>query len=274
MMATITNQGTLLYTPAGGTQVSLNSNTTSTELDITYGLDVRHGVTPSTYTPGDTVLYTVLLKNTGTGTLYAPQISVDLAGGALSYTEGSAVAFQSGTNDVVPIPVTVTPNGSGVIFGFNTTLPEGGLIYLNYNATVAAGSTGNLVSTATGTANEGSVTGTATSDSDTATITLTLLSLTKTAPASANVGDTISYVFTMRNNSTGAIAMDRLSDQLPANFTFGSVTLTVGGTPVALTEGTDYSVTTGNLFTLSPAAAVSIPAGGNAILTVTGTITA
>ena len=89
----------------------------------------------------------------------------------------------------------------------------------------------------------------------------TPLTVVKSAPESAEVGETISYRFTLTNNSAGTIAFDNLSDQLPANFSFTGVTLTVAGTAVALTEGTDYTVSTGNLFTLSPVIPPSIPEG-------------
>ena len=144
---------------------------------------------------------------------------------------------------------------------------------LLYRATVGTPG-GDIVSTVTANGHEGSAIGTVDTATDSATITETPLTVVKSAPQSAEVGETIGYRFTLTNRSAGAIAFDNLSDQLPANFSFTGVTLTVAGTAVALTEGTDYTVSTGNLFTLSPATPPSIPEGGTAILTLTGVVTA
>ncbi len=211
-MAILQNQGTVVYTPAGGARTTVISNTTNTEVEISYSLSVSHAAYPVTYTAGAEILYTTLLRNTGSGTYFLPEIVSDLGGGKLNY---------------------VTDSG-----------------------------------------HEGSATGTVDTATDSATITETPLTVVKSAPESAEVGETISYRFTLTNNSAGTIVFDNLSDQLPANFSFTGVTLTVAGTAVALTEGTDYTVSTGNLFTLSPVIPPSIPEGGTAILTLTGVVTA
>ena len=54
-MPTIYNQGTLTFTPEGGTQTSVSSNITGTELTVTYALNVSHAAYPQTYTEGDTI---------------------------------------------------------------------------------------------------------------------------------------------------------------------------------------------------------------------------
>lgn len=269
-MAILSNQGTLLYTPQGGTQSSVVSNITATELNVTYGLEVTHAATPSTFVTGDSISYTVLLRNTGTGTLYNPFVTVE-TGGALDYQEGSATAYLYANGAVSAVPVTVIQN-SPITFAFGDVLPTGGLIYLNYLSTVISPTEDVIVSTATGGANEESPTGVTISDSDTATITRTLLSVVKTAPATAEVGDTINYQFTVTNNGATPIALDGLEDQLPAGFSFVAVALTVNGATVPLTEGVDYTVSAGGLLQLTPTD-VSIPAGGVATVTVTGVIT-
>ena len=186
-MATIFNRGTLTFTPAGGSQTSVVSNTTGTELDVTYGLEVSHGVSPETYIAGDTLRYTVIFRNTGSGTLVSPIVTVDLAGGALSYVEGSAVAFLYAGGDVTEYPVTVSENGD-LTFAFADSLPAGAEAILVYEATV--GQTGTaavvgdcaVISTATVTANEGSAEGPEISADDSATVTCVPITLTKSAP--------------------------------------------------------------------------------------------
>lgn len=272
-MPTLINQGTLFFTPAFGQQQTLDTNITTTEVEVCYGLDVSHAATPTTFTVGDTIFYTVLLRNTCTGTLYNPTVTVDFTGGELTYVPGSASAFLYAGTDVTPVPVTATQN-SPITFVVDTAIPAEGFVYLTYSATVTSATANEIVSTATGGANEGGPLGPTISDSDTAVITLTQLSVVKTAPATADVGQSISYQFTITNNSVDPIALDRLSDQLPQGFAFTGATLTVDGVAVPLVAGTDYTVTPEGLFTLEPASVVTLPAGAVAVLTLGGVVTA
>jgi len=272
-MPTLINQGTLFFTPLCGEQQRLDSNITTTEVSVSYGLRVRHAVTPSTFAVGDTLVYTVLLENTGTGTLYNPFVVVDFEGGELDYVEGSATAFLFANGDVVAVPVTVTQS-SPITFTFDTTIPAGGFIYLVYSAVVESAEGETIVSTARGGANRGSETGPTITDSDTAVVTRRELTITKSAPETANVGDTIAYRFVIESNGTVPIVLDSLTDRLPENFSFTVATLTVDGTAVPLVAGTDYTVTPEGLFTLDPVALITLPAGATAILTLNGVVTA
>ena len=272
-MATLINQGTLLFTPNCGTQQSLTSNITTTEVSVTYGLEVSHAATPTTFAVGDTIAYTVLLRNTGSGTLYNPFVVVNATGGELSYVAGSAAAFLFANGDVTAVPVTVT-QASPITFDLDTTIPAGGFVYINYSAVVESATDDEIVSTAQGGANEGSETGPTITDSDTATITRTLLTIEKDAPETASVGDTIGYRFVITNNSGAPIVLDQLTDQLPEGFSFTSATLTVNGVDVPLVAGTDYTLSGSGLFTLDPVALITLPAGATAILTLNGVVTA
>lgn len=272
-MAILTNQGTLLFTPKGGTQSSLASNITTTDVSVTYGLTVSHSVSPSTFTVGDVLDYTVLAENTGTGSLYNPFVTVTASGGTLDFLEGSAAAFLYAGGALTPVALTVAGTDP-LTLATNTVMPAGSILYINYQSTVTAADAGEIVSTATVGASEGSESGATISDSDTATVTRTLLSIVKTAPESASVGDTISYQFTVTNTSASPITLDALSDQLPAGFAFGGVTLTVGGASVPLSEGTDFTVSDTGLFFFDPATVVTLPAGEVAVLTISGVLTA
>lgn len=271
-MAILQNQGTLLYTPTGGTQQSLNSNITQTEVSVTYGIAVFHGVTPDTFLVGDTVSYTVVLQNTESGSLYTPNVTVNVTGGTLDYVAGSVTAYLLTGSAVTAVPVTVTATDPLTLL-VDAVIPAGGLVYIDYQAVVTAATADEIVSTAIGGANAGSPTGAIVSDSDTATITRATLAIVKTAPETASVGDTINYQFTITNSAAEAISFDCLTDQLPEGFTFTGATLTVGGVSVPLVAGVDYTVTDG-LFLLDPATPVSVPGGTAAILTLTGVVTA
>ena len=276
-MPTIYNQGTLTFTPEGGTQTSVSSNITGTELTVTYALNVSHAAYPQTYTEGDTIRYTVAMSNEGTGTLVNPTITTDLAGGALQYVagSGSALLYNGATLTVVPYTVTT----GSLTFTLDTTLPAGSTLYLTYDTVVdqsalpAEQVSCTLISTATGTANEGSATGPVITDSDTATITCVPVSVVKSAPAGANVGDTVTFTFTLSNNTASPVAINGLVDQLPAQFSLTSVTLTQGGVTTPLVEGTDYTVS-GTTLTIAPAATFALDGGESALVTITGVITA
>lgn len=272
-MPTLINQGTLFFTPHCGDQQSLDSNITTTEVNVNYGLEVSHAATPTTFAVGDTIFYTVLLRNTGSGTLYNPFVVVDFVGGELSYVAGSATAFLYAGGDVVAVPVTVTQN-SPITFTLDTAIPAGGFVYITYRAVVDSATANAIVSTAQGGANEGSETGPTITDSDTATITRTQLTVVKSAPETASVGDTIQYQFIITNTSNVTITLDSLTDQLPEGFSFTVATLTVDGVSVPLVAGTDYTVSDTGFFTLDPIALIMLPAGATAVLTVSGVVTA
>ena len=271
-MPTLYNQGTLRFTPALGGQSTIISNTTSTDLEVTYGLEVSHGASPVTFGTGDTIVYTVILCNTGSGILVLPEVTVDLGDGALSYVEGSATAFLYDGAEVSEYPFTVS-NGS-VIFSFTDPIPAGGIVILVYSATVNAAAGDSIVSTATATASEGVATGPVRTDSDTATITRAPVTIVKTAPASAEVGETIQFRFTVTNNTNESVILDDLADQLPAQFNFTSLSLIVDGVNVPLTAGTDYDITPDGLLTVDPAAPITLDAGETAVYTVTGVVSA
>jgi len=272
-MATLINQGTLRFTPTYGTQQSLVSNTTVTEVSISYALELTHAASPTTFSVGDTIVYTVLMRNTGTGTLYNPFVNIDVTGGELSLVPESAVAFLYANGSADAVPVTAT-QASPITLVLDTVIPAGGFVYLTYSAVVTSAEGAEIVSVATGGANEGSPTGPTISDSDSAIITRVLLSVVKNAPDTAEVGDSISYQFVIENTSGAPVTLDSLTDELPEGFSFTTATLSVNGVEFPLVAGTDYSISAEGVFVLDPAAPVTLPAGGVAVLTLNGVVTA
>ena len=270
-MPIMMNQGTLLFTPDCGQQASVISNTTSTDLEIGYGLSVSHGASPLTFGNGDTIAYTVVLRNTGSGTLILPTVTVDLGDGALDYVEGSAVAFLYDGENVTPYPFTVL-EGS-VVFSFTDPIPAGAVVFLTYRATVTDSAGDSITSTATATAYEGVATGPAITDSDSVTIMRAPVTIVKSAPESAGVGDTIQFRFTITNNTTATVMLDRLVDQLPTPFSLTAVALVANGTSIPLTEGSDYTLEDG-LLTVDPVQSYPLPAGETVIVIITGVVTA
>ena len=272
VMATLINQGTLHFTPVGGTKTSIVSNTTNTAFNIIYGLQVYHGASPDTYVAGDTIHYTVILKNTGNGNLIYPTVTVDFGGGALDYVAGSAVAFLYNGTDVIGYPVTVSAEDS--VFSFSKLIPAGGIVFLAYETVVNDTAGDTIVSTATGRASEGVATGPVISDSDTATISVRPVSIVKSAPASASVGETIQYRFTITNNTRTPVVLNQVTDQLPAQFSLTAVTFTANCTETPLTEGTDYTVSQEGLLTVNSPGDYILPACETVVFAVIGVVSA
>lgn len=271
-MPTLYNRGTLFYTPLSGEQQTATSNTTSTTVDVSYSLNISHGASPETFANGDVITYSVVLDNSGSGSFVDAVVTVDLAGDVLDYLSGSAEAFLYNGEDVVAFPVTVE-EGS-VIFRFPQSIPGGSIVLLTYRAAVTDAAGDTVVSTATVTAREGDESGNVISDSDTATITRSALSIVKSAPEAAAVGDTISFLFTVSNTSSVPVSIDALNDRLPDNFNFTSLALAVNGVNVPLTAGVDYEIVATGELRVDPESEVTIPAGGTAVFTITGVVTA
>jgi len=271
-MSIIINHGTLLFTPQGGQQTSVSSNEAATELNVSYGLEVSYSASPDTFVPGDTILYTAVIQNTGTGTLQNPVITADMGGGALVCVADSVAAFLVSDSGISQVPVAVG-TGCPTTFSLTCDLPAGGVIVLTHNATVVATDESSITASIEVSAGEPQVEKSCTATAET-TITRSVLSLVKSAPGCADIGENVAYTFTMTNYGDAAVSLDQLTDQLPDNFDCSCVSLTIGGVEQSLTEGTDYTVSSSNLFTLNPAGTLSVPAGGCAVLTINGSFTA
>ena len=271
-MSIIINHGTLLFTPAGGQQTSVSSNEAATELNVSYELAVSYGASPDTFVPGDVILYTAVIQNTGTGTLQNPVITADMGGGALVCIDDSVAAFLVSDGSISPVPVAVG-SGCPTTFSLTCDLPAGGVIVLTHNATVVATDESSITASIEVSAGEPQVEKSCTATAET-TITRSVLSLVKSAPGCAEIGESVAYTFTMTNYGAEAVTLDQLTDQLPANFVCGSIGLTIDGAVQTLTPDTDYTVSAANLFTLNPAGTLSIPAGACAVLTINGSFTA
>ena len=293
-MATITNNGTINYTINGET-LDLQSNTVATDLNVSYQASMTKTASPTQFIPGDVITYQLLIKNTGSGTLYNPGVSDNLGEptvsetAPLTYVTGSASAYLYDSTDTVvtPLDITSITVGSNVEFTVSGTIPEGYYVVITYrtivNTDIAATAT-SITNTAVFTANEGGISGAEYTVSASETITRDAVSIVKAAtPDSVNPGDTLTYTFTLTNIENEPVTINTLTDQLPAAFDIAdTITVRIGATTVTYTEGTDYTVTDGNLLVISPAAAstpLSIPAAtagdaGITTITIIGTIVA
>ena len=284
-MAVFSNQATLTY---NGT--STNSNVAFGEiLDV---LAVTKTPVETGYSTGETVTYTVALRNTGGNALGGLTLTDDLGGYLfsantvypLTYVNGSVLYYVDGV--LQPAPA-VTAGPPLAISGIN--IPANGDAIIVYQAVAnsfANPEVGGVITntvTVTGDGLSAPITATATVDA----LTAAALSISKTiTPSQVVDNDRVTYTFVIQN--TGNEAVDATDDAVISD-TFDPIltalNVTFNGT--ALVEGTDYTynATTGLFQTTN--GTVTVPAAtytvdpttgeytltpGISTLTVTGTI--
>jgi uncharacterized repeat protein (TIGR01451 family) len=257
--ATGTLTNTASITPTGGTPTSATDTDNIAQLSITK-VDNAGGssITPSTgnVTPGQSLTYTVVVHNSGTGSVTGASVTDPLPANFTSGTYTTVLA--GGATDT-------KPTGSGNIAD-TVTLPAGATITYTVVGTVSSAATGSLTNTATVTPTAG--TPMSATDNDN----IAQLSITKVdnaggssiVPSTGNVtpGQSLTYTVVVHNSGTGSVTGASVTDPLPANFTSGTYTTVLAG------GATDTKPTgSGNI-----ADTVTLPAGATITYTVVGTI--
>lgn len=284
-MAIFSNQATLTYNGQ-----STNSNVAYGEiLDV---LAITKTPVESSYSAGETVTYTVALRNTGGNALSGLTLTDDLGGYLfgtttvypLTYVDGSVLYYVDGV--LQPAPA-VTAGPPLVISGIN--IPANGdavIIYQavanNFASPEIGGAITNTV-TATGDGLSAPITATATVDA----LTAAELSISKSiTPSQVVDNDRVTYTFVIQNTGNEAVTA---TDDAVISDTFDPIltalSVTFNGTPLA--EGTDYTynqatglfqTTNGTItvpaatYTVDPTTGEYISTPGIATLIVTGTI--
>ncbi len=257
--ATTSLSNTATITPVGGTGIPATDN--DSLLTITK-VDNRGGssITPSTgtVTPGSTLSYTIVVSNTGPGTVSGAAVSDPFPGNltGISYTSVAA----GGATDT-------NPTGSGSTLTDTVTLPSGASITYTVLGTVSATATTSLSNTATVTATNGTTTQATDNDS--------LLTITKVdnrggssiTPSTGTVtpGSTLSYTIVVSNTGPGTVSGAAVSDPFPGNLTGISYTSVAAG-------GATDTNPTGSGSTLTDT--VTLPSGASITYTVLGTVSA
>jgi uncharacterized repeat protein (TIGR01451 family) len=265
-------------------QATLNYNGTSTNSNIAYGeildvLAVTKTPVEGSYSQGETVTYTVALRNTSTGALNGLTITDDLGGYEfngntvypLTYVDGSVLYYVNGAVQPDPAVVAGPPLE---ITGIN--VPAGGDVVIVYQA-VANGfanpEEGGVIT------NTVTVTGDGLSSPITATATVNAsvgaeLTISKSiTPSQVVDNDRVTYNFVIQNTGNQAVAA---TDNATVSDTFNPIltdlAVSFNGTP--LVEGTDYTynVATGLFQTL--AGVITVPAATYTVDPVTGEYTA
>ena len=284
-MATFTNQATLTYNG-----VSTNSNVAYGEiLDV---LSATKTAVEGSYTEGDTVTYTVALRNTGIAALTNLTLADDLGGYEyegntvypLTYVSGTALYFVNGVLQPAPSETAGPPlSGTGI------SIPANGdavIVYqtvANSFANPEAG--GNIVNTVTvsGDGLSAPITATATVDAEVSAN----LSISKSiTPSQVVDNDRVTYTFVIQNSGNQAVlATDDavVSDLLNPILT--ALAVTFEGDTWTLGSEYNYSETTGQFttvagnitepaatYTRDPSTGEYVLNPGTAILTITGTV--
>lgn len=282
MPTNLPNQAQVTYSYGALTDTVL-SNTTNTTLVDPYTLEVtKTAVTPSVTAGGD-VVYVVRVENTGTGVLYNPTVTDDLATGTgttapLSYVDGSAKFYVNGE----PSTGTATEGVNNVVFVSTATLQTGDNLIVVYAARKTDNQAEDIVNTASVSANAGSVDGTAVTGTDSETVTIeTSANVTVFKAADKDTvapGNTLTYTFTLMNTGNSAAESIQFVDAFPAEFTVNTVSYTVDGAETPI-EAADYTITPPNTLTIpsTDTLSISVPAAtaagpGITIITVTGTV--
>ena len=254
---------TVSETPPGGiTQ-------TATDFDnvIRLGITKTDNSIDASIVPGQSLTYTIVVSNNGTGTATGATIVDPMPA---NFTGDTWTA----TSTTVPAATGFSATGSGNIDDTDVTMPPGSSI--TYTVTGTVSSTATSGSTLTNTATVTPSGGKPVSATDTDTVGTADLSITKVdnaggssiTPATGNVipGQSLTYTVVVSNSGTGAVKGASLTDPLPS--TFGSAnytTVLAGGATDTAPSGTGVT---------SISDTVNLPSGGSITYTVTGTVSA
>jgi len=271
MATTITNEAEATYEFSGSSEIlSVESNENSIVLQDSTGLFISKSASPTEFVAGDIITYTVTITNNSSSYLNGVRIIDNLGGGNLAYVTGSGrLSTSSQSYSVSPIstnPLTFTLQQLAV--GATMTLTYRAQVIFNLPATVTS-ITNNV--NGIGYTSTGTITG-----ADSVTIqkkNSVSLTLTKSASVETVLPNTsFNYYLTLSNNNSVIATLDSLVDQLPSNFVLTGATYRIGNGSVITLNATDYTLSSGNLFTLpsSSGPVITVPANGTTEVTLTG----
>lgn len=270
MPTTINNEATTSYQFVGSSNTgSVTSNNHSVVLLDNQGLNVVKTATPSTFTVGEIITYTITITNSTGSFLSGVRVIDDLGGGKLAYVVGSASVTSSTTYAVSPVatsPLTFTLQQLNV--GQTMTLTYRAQVIFNLPNTVS--SITNTVRaigyTSTGTV-EGFSSSTIVRES-----TSTISSTKSSSDNEVLPRQPFSYYVRLSNGTDMNATATETIDNLPDNFVLTSVELKIGSNPSMTLNGTDYEVSSGNVLTVPSLTGpiVTVPANSVTVITMNG----
>lgn len=270
-MAVFSNQATLTYNG-----VSTNSNIAYGEiLDV---LSATKNPVEASYSQGETVTYTVALRNTGGNQLNNLTVTDDLGAYQfgtttvypLTYVTNSVLYYVNGVLQAAPV---VTAEQPLTITGIN--IPANGDAVIVYQAVANSFANpevgGVITNTATVTGDGLSAPVVATANVDAATA--ALLSISKTITPNQIVdNDRVTYTFIIQNAGNEAVTA---TDDAVITDTFDPIltALTVTLNGMALAEGTDYTYNAATGLFQTANGTITVPAATYTVDPVTGEYT-
>lgn len=270
MPTTINNEATTSYQFVGSSNTgSVTSNNHSVVLLDNQGLNITKTASPTTFTPGEIITYTISITNSTGSFLSGVRVIDDLGMGNLAYVVGSGSVTSTTTYAVSPVatsPLTFTLQQLNV--GQSMTLTYRAQVIFNLPASV---STITNTVRAIGYTSTGTVEGFASesiSRENVATISISKSS----SSAEVLPRQPFSYFIRLTNGTdTNATATETIDD-LPDNFVLTSVELKIGSNPVQTLNATDYELSGDNVFTLPSLTGpiVTVPAGSVTVVTING----
>lgn len=265
---TITNQATVNFTDANGNPGTALSNVVSTTVSQVAGVTVDPDNNQNG-TPGSTLYFPHLVTNTGNFDDTVNLAASSAAGWAITlYRDvNNNQAYDAGTDTLL-----ADTNGD--------TIPDSGLLANDGSMRILV-AVSIPVGTANGTPDTVTVTGTTVfaptatdSATDTINVQAPVLSVVKSvAPLGAQPpGTVLTYTIVVTNNGAGAANAVVLTDPAPADTTYVSGSITVGGNPRtdgADADDSDFGVTNAGQVTVN----VGTLAAGGGSATVTFQVT-
>ncbi len=228
-----------------------------------YDLTITKVVDQATAAPNDTLVYTVVVTNSGPSTA----TNVDLTD-----TLPTGITFVSGTTTVGGQSV-VGSGGSPTVTSTIGTLLSGQSATITINATVDAGTSGLITNTAvtSGTDESDTTNNTATADTTIQpNIDLAITKVDDDNNQSLSPGDSISYTLGVQNNGPSSATGVTVVDVLPTGLTFNPTGSTVPDSTVAVAGGTQLTY---NLGSMANAASSNITINATIDSSFTGTLT-
>jgi len=271
MATTITNDAEATYQFDGSSDtLSTMSNINSIVLQDNTGLTLTKVASPTEFLAGDIITYTITITNNSSKFLNGVRIIDNLGGGNLAYVLGSGrLTIGSLTYAVNPIatnPLTFTLQQLGV--GATMTLTYRAQVIFNLPNSVA--SITNTIQ-GIGYTSTGTITGgTSATIQKKNSVSISLAKSSSTSSVFENVP--FDYFLLLTNNNNVQATVENIVDQLPTNFVLQSVRLRIGNGAETTLNATDYTLTTGNLFTIPSASGptITVPANGTTRVTITG----
>ncbi|NWG00533.1 MAG: IPTL-CTERM sorting domain-containing protein, partial [Thermoanaerobaculaceae bacterium] len=247
--------------PAGVTETN-SGNNTATDTDsqnpeADLAITKTDGTT--TYTPGGTLTYTIVVTNNGPS---------DVTGATVTDTFPAAITNATWSCAGSVPAATCTASGSGNI-GDSVTIPAGEYVTYTVTAQVSAGASGNLANTSsvtppTGVTDPNSDNNTAT-DTDTEAAQADLAITKDDGTATYTPGGTLTYTITVTNNGPSNVTGASVSDAMPAQITSWTWTCTAQSGGASGCNG--YGPGNANF-----SDTVNLPAGASITYTVTAQV--